>query len=78
VYKDLGKGILKNAFDGYNSSLFAYGQTGAGKSYTVGGMGTNKGLVPMICEELFEGIKSRREVNKENQFEVETVFSLVN
>jgi kinesin family protein 1 len=33
VYGDLGVGILNNAFEGYNCSLFAYGQTGAGKSY---------------------------------------------
>ncbi|VDN12076.1 unnamed protein product [Dibothriocephalus latus] len=35
VFDDLGRGILQNAFDGYNCSLFAYGQTGSGKSYSV-------------------------------------------
>ncbi len=70
MFKDLGQGILKNAFEGYNSSLFAYGQTGSGKSYTVGGIGANKGLVPMICEALFDGMSERLDVNKENQFEV--------
>ncbi|KAL3320977.1 hypothetical protein Ciccas_000337 [Cichlidogyrus casuarinus] len=35
VFNDLGKGVLANAFDGYNCSLFAYGQTGAGKSYSM-------------------------------------------
>jgi hypothetical protein len=31
VYNDLGKSVLDNAWEGYNTSLFAYGQTGAGK-----------------------------------------------
>ena len=29
VFNDLGSSVLKNAWNGYNVSLFAYGQTGA-------------------------------------------------
>lgn len=29
VFEDLGRGVLENAWAGYNCSLFAYGQTGA-------------------------------------------------
>jgi hypothetical protein len=54
VFNDLGAGILKNAWNGFNASLFAYGQTGSGKSYSVVGYGTNKGIVPMVCEEIFK------------------------
>lgn len=43
MYNDLGKGVLKNAWDGYNTSLFAYGQTGSGKSWSIVGYGPNKG-----------------------------------
>ena len=43
VFNDLGQDILKNAWGGYNATLFAYGQTGAGKSYSVLGYGPNKG-----------------------------------
>jgi kinesin family protein 1 len=32
VYSDLGVSVLNNAWEGYNCCLFAYGQTGAGKS----------------------------------------------
>jgi hypothetical protein len=28
VFEDLGRGVLSNAFEGYNATLFAYGQTG--------------------------------------------------
>lgn len=43
--------MLDHAFDGYNVCIFAYGQTGAGKSYTM--MGKNdppgeKGIIPQV------------------------------
>ena len=37
VFKDLGIDVLNSAFDGYNACIFAYGQTGAGKSYSMMG-----------------------------------------
>ncbi|KAK3697535.1 hypothetical protein QZH41_019774, partial [Actinostola sp. cb2023] len=43
VYNDVGRTVLKNAWDGYNSTLFAYGQTGSGKSWSIVGYGINKG-----------------------------------
>ena len=43
VFGDLGRGVLDNAWKGYNCSLFAYGQTGSGKSYSMVGYGANKG-----------------------------------
>ncbi|KAK5579891.1 hypothetical protein RB653_009579 [Dictyostelium firmibasis] len=58
VYNDLGKEVLKNAWDGFNCSIFAYGQTGSGKSYSMMGYGEEKGIIPLICEELFERIQS--------------------
>ncbi|KAI6188028.1 putative tRNA N6-adenosine threonylcarbamoyltransferase [Aphelenchoides besseyi] len=72
VFDDLGRGVLDNAWKGYNCSLFAYGQTGSGKSYSIVGFGKNKGIVPMVCEELFRQI----EENKENKGKVEYQVSL--
>ena len=37
VFKDLGVLVLDAAFEGYNACVFAYGQTGAGKTYTMMG-----------------------------------------
>lgn len=45
-------------FPGYNCSLFAYGQTGAGKSYSMMGYGEDKGIIPMACERIFDRIGS--------------------
>ena len=50
VFSDLGQGVLESAFEGYNACLFAYGQTSAGKTYTM--MGTN---VRQLClAQIFE------------------------
>ena len=35
VWQALGVQILNNAFKGFNSCLFAYGQSGAGKSFSM-------------------------------------------
>lgn len=62
VFEDLGRGVLENAFQGFNCSLFAYGQTGSGKSYSMIGYGVNKGIVPVTCEELFKRIEKSKDV----------------
>eukprot|EP01062_Namystynia_karyoxenos_P047399 TRINITY_DN3572_c0_g1_i1.p1 TRINITY_DN3572_c0_g1~~TRINITY_DN3572_c0_g1_i1.p1 ORF type:complete len:1422 (+),score=450.65 TRINITY_DN3572_c0_g1_i1:77-4267(+) len=37
LYEKLGRGLLDNAWRGFNSSLLAYGQTGSGKTYSIFG-----------------------------------------
>ena len=55
VYNALGQDVLQNAINGYHCCIFAYGQTGSGKSYSIFGYDQNKGIVPMICDELLNG-----------------------
>eukprot|EP00794_Sanderia_malayensis_P020150 gene20150-22124_t len=59
IYGDLGADVVKSAFVGYNACIFAYGQTGAGKTYTMMGNNKKPGLIPQICENLFERSSSR-------------------
>ncbi|KAL0128655.1 hypothetical protein PUN28_003790 [Cardiocondyla obscurior] len=58
VYKDIGEEMLEHAFEGYNVCIFAYGQTGAGKSYTMMGKQEEgqEGIIPQICKDLFRKI----------------------
>ncbi|KAJ1827249.1 hypothetical protein LPJ56_001763, partial [Coemansia sp. RSA 2599] len=57
VFNDIGKAVLGHALSGYHCCVFAYGQTGSGKSYTMmGGTGREAGLIPRICESLFDRI----------------------
>ncbi|XP_016407761.1 kinesin-like protein KIF1C isoform X2 [Sinocyclocheilus rhinocerous] len=55
VYQDIGEEMLLHAFEGYNVCIFAYGQTGAGKSYTMMGKQDpgQQGIIPQMCEDLF-------------------------
>ena len=48
VYRDIGEEMLQHAFEGYNVCIFAYGQTGAGKSYTMMGKQEKdqQGIIP--------------------------------
>ena len=73
VFEDLGRGVVQNAMQGYNAALFAYGQTGSGKSYTMVGYGSNKGLVPMTCEELLRPVHE----NKNNETQYQVTFSML-
>ncbi|KAK1278781.1 Kinesin-like calmodulin-binding protein [Acorus gramineus] len=45
--------ILKSAIDGHNVCIFAYGQTGTGKTFTMEGTKDQPGIVPRAIEELF-------------------------
>lgn len=54
------KPTVDDILNGYNGTVFAYGQTGAGKSYTM--MGTDidnddgRGVIPRIVEQIFASI----------------------
>ncbi|KAL3474835.1 hypothetical protein BJX99DRAFT_260092 [Aspergillus californicus] len=56
LFSDLGVPLLDNAFQGYNNCIFAYGQTGSGKSYSMMGYGKEYGVIPQICQSMFERI----------------------
>ena len=56
VFDKIGQDVLANAWEGYHTCLFAYGQTGSGKSHSMIGYGANKGIVPLVCEEIFKRI----------------------
>lgn len=54
-----GQPIVEHCIAGYNSSIFAYGQTGAGKTYTMQGSlheVDERGLSPRVFEWLFRRI----------------------
>uniref|UniRef100_A0AAQ5YG37 plus-end-directed kinesin ATPase n=1 Tax=Amphiprion ocellaris TaxID=80972 RepID=A0AAQ5YG37_AMPOC len=54
VYKDIGEEMLLHAFEGYNVCIFAYGQTGAGKSYTMMGRQEKdqQGIIPLVKQKI--------------------------
>uniref|UniRef100_A0A8D3D4I8 plus-end-directed kinesin ATPase n=1 Tax=Scophthalmus maximus TaxID=52904 RepID=A0A8D3D4I8_SCOMX len=68
VYKDIGEEMLLHAFEGYNVCIFAYGQTGAGKSYTMMGRQETdqEGIIPLLCEDLFTKINDSNNDNSKS------------
>lgn len=48
VYEDVGSVIVEAVLEGYNGTVFAYGQTGCGKSFTM------QGFIERTLEHLFE------------------------
>ncbi|XP_058684493.1 kinesin-like protein KIF1C [Poecile atricapillus] len=74
VYQDIGEEMLAHAFEGYNVCILAYGQTGAGKSYTMMGRQEpgQRGIIPQLCEDLFARVT--REGSPELSFSVEVSY----
>ncbi|XP_061314521.1 kinesin-like protein KIF1C [Pezoporus flaviventris] len=74
VYEAIGAELLLHAFRGYNVCVLAYGQTGAGKSYTMMGRAEpgQRGLIPQLCEDLFARVA--KEGSSEVSFSVEVSY----
>jgi len=62
IYKETLTPALENMIQGFNSTVFAYGMTGAGKTHTMfgdiynstGGMQLNPGLVNLMVRDIFQ------------------------
>lgn len=57
IFEKLGIEIVQHAFEGYNACIFAYGQTGSGKSYTMMGTQNDRGIIPRLCQSMFDRIE---------------------
>lgn len=53
--------MVISVLDGYNVCIFAYGQTGTGKTFTMEGTEQNRGVNYRTLEELFKVSKERSE-----------------
>lgn len=61
IYQNTAAPIIANVLEGYNGTIFAYGQTGTGKTHTmtgVEGSDEHKGIMPRAFADIFENIKS--------------------
>lgn len=64
VYTYTAKPLVDSVFEGFNGTIFAYGQTSSGKTHTMQGIidsEEKKGVVPRMVEYLFEKIGSSEE-----------------
>ncbi|OMJ86652.1 hypothetical protein SteCoe_11804 [Stentor coeruleus] len=64
VYDICGRDIIHSILEGYNGTVFAYGQTGAGKTYTMSGGSQNykfRGIIPRAISQIFNEIQNKSE-----------------
>ena len=58
IFNNTTKFLIDGVVNGFNATVFAYGATGAGKTYTMLGTEENPGIMPLTLKELFKKIKS--------------------
>jgi kinesin family protein 5 len=56
VYSSIGLPLLRSCFEGFNCTIFAYGQTSSGKTHTMQGSAVDPGLCPRIISAVFARI----------------------
>ncbi|TKR77759.1 hypothetical protein L596_018672 [Steinernema carpocapsae] len=59
VYNRAARSIVENVLQGYNGTIFAYGQTGTGKTHTMSGNGNDpaeRGVIPNSFAHIFDHI----------------------
>ncbi|XP_036074708.1 kinesin-like protein KIF9 isoform X7 [Rousettus aegyptiacus] len=62
VYETVAKDVVAQALDGYNGTIMCYGQTGAGKTYTMTGATENykhRGILPRALQQVFRMVEER-------------------
>jgi hypothetical protein len=53
IYETVAKQAVESVIDGYNSTVFAYGPTSSGKTFTMFGTQEDPGIIPRSCREIF-------------------------
>jgi kinesin family member 5 len=82
VFNLVATPVVQSIFDGYNATIFAYGQTSAGKTHTMMGPSSDeiqgycddaeeKGLIPRLCESIFNRFE---EAEEEMEFTVRVSY----
>ncbi|CAK9094011.1 unnamed protein product [Durusdinium trenchii] len=57
--------LIKSVLQGYNATVFAYGSTGAGKTFTMIGTPVEPGIMFRSVEEIFRGVEANAEEGKD-------------
>ncbi|XP_071554788.1 uncharacterized protein [Temnothorax nylanderi] len=56
VFDNVVRPIVDAAVNGFNGTVFAYGQTSSGKTYTMMGTSEEPGIIPLAIEHMFDAI----------------------
>lgn len=78
IYEHTTQPLIQKLVNGFNSTVFAYGQTSSGKTYTMRGTQQEPGIVPLAVSEAFsliEGTQDREFLLRVSYMEVCTYRS---
>jgi kinesin family protein 3/17 len=69
IYDTTARSVVESSLQGYNATIFAYGQTGTGKTYTMEGFNSEgsveeRGIIPRAIEQIFQHIQSNVSARK--------------
>lgn len=67
MYDETAFPLVESVIQGYNGTIFAYGQTGCGKTHTMMGQNASaeaKGIIPSAFEHIYSFVDSAANENK--------------
>ena len=76
IYQYSTSFLVSNIFEGFNSTIFAYGSTGSGKTYTMMGTETNPGIVLRSINQILN-IMENNGINAQYDLQI-TYFEIYN
>ncbi|KAL4478261.1 hypothetical protein ABPG72_016573 [Tetrahymena utriculariae] len=74
VFQEIGTPVVSYCLKGMNACIFAYGQTGAGKTYTMTGTQMNPGIQPRVLESLFKQLNESLSTNEIQSFKISVSY----
>lgn len=84
VYEVVAKPVVESVLDGYNGTVMAYGQTGTGKTYTLGRLGeedaADRGIMLRAMEDILAEVSPENDLISVSylQLYMETIQDLLN
>lgn len=76
VFDSIIKSIVDATIDGFNGTIFFYGQFHSGKTYTVTGTSEDPGIIPLTAEYIFNAISNIIQCEFLLRFALKIIFRL--
>ncbi|EEA06306.1 kinesin motor domain-containing protein [Cryptosporidium muris RN66] len=76
IFEELARDVVGSCLDGFNATIFAYGQTSSGKTHTMMGdsKGSYDGIIPLSISEIFKLVEERSRNNTQTDFVVSVSY----
>lgn len=63
IYDEIVRPLVSSVLEGFNGCVFAYGQTGTGKTYTMEGTKIDPGIIPRAFDQIWAHINRAENMN---------------